>query len=34
VIDRGDPADGAGTDIGAVGAGVVDSLDLFGTFGR
>jgi hypothetical protein len=30
-IDRGDPADGAGTDIGAVGAGDADPNDLFGT---
>jgi uncharacterized protein (TIGR03382 family) len=31
LIDRGDPADGAGTDIGAVGAGVPRDDDLFGT---
>jgi hypothetical protein len=30
LIDAGDPADGAGTDIGAVGAGAADAKDLFG----
>lgn len=30
LIDAGDPADGAGTDIGAVGAGIVDVDDAFG----
>ena len=30
LIDHGDPADGAGTDIGAVGAGMPDAADLFG----
>jgi len=34
LIDSGDPADGAGTDIGAVGAGVAHAGDLFGTFGQ
>jgi hypothetical protein len=33
VIDAGDPADGAGVDIGAVGAGKGDPADLFGKFG-
>jgi len=31
LIDAGDPADGAGVDIGAVGAGAADPADLFGT---
>jgi hypothetical protein len=31
LIDAGDPADGPGTDIGAVGAGTPDAADLFGT---
>lgn len=30
VIDTGDPSDGKGVDIGAVGAGVSDTLDRFG----
>jgi hypothetical protein len=30
-VDHGDPADGTGTDIGAVGAGTGDGADLFGT---
>jgi hypothetical protein len=30
VIDKGDPADGAGNDIGAIGAGVEAADDLFG----
>jgi hypothetical protein len=30
VIDSGDPADGAGVDIGAIGAGVDDPADQFG----
>jgi hypothetical protein len=33
VIDAGDPADGAGVDIGAVGGGLNDPADLFGKFG-
>ncbi|HLF93722.1 MAG TPA: right-handed parallel beta-helix repeat-containing protein, partial [Planctomycetota bacterium] len=33
LIDAGDPADGPGVDIGAVGAGVNDPLDLFGKYG-
>lgn len=33
LIDKGDPADGAGVDIGAVGAGANDPADLFGKFG-
>jgi hypothetical protein len=33
LIDAGDPADGAGVDIGAVGAGVDEPLDQFGKFG-
>lgn len=33
LIDAGDPADGPGVDIGAVGAGTADPLDLFGTYG-
>jgi hypothetical protein len=33
LIDAGDPADGAGVDIGAVGAGTNDPADLFGKFG-
>ncbi|HXU06371.1 MAG TPA: hypothetical protein VN903_35690, partial [Polyangia bacterium] len=32
LIDTGDPADGAGNDIGAIGAGVPAADDLFGTF--
>jgi hypothetical protein len=31
LVDRGDPADGAGADIGAVGAGVPHADDRFGT---
>ena len=31
-IDGGEPAGGAGNDIGAIGAGVVNSLDRFGSF--
>jgi hypothetical protein len=31
LIDTGDPADGAGTDIGAVGAGAPNSADKFGS---
>ena len=34
LIDAGDPADGAGVDIGAVGAGANDPADLFGKFGN
>jgi hypothetical protein len=34
LIDKGDPADGAGVDIGAVGAGANDPADLFGKFGN
>src|SRR5262249_2400815 len=30
LIDAGDPADGPGNDIGAVGAGTDNALDLFG----
>jgi hypothetical protein len=30
VIDAGDPADGAGNDIGAVGAGAANAADKFG----
>ncbi len=30
LIDSGDPADGAGNDVGAVGAGTPNDLDLFG----
>jgi hypothetical protein len=33
LIDAGDPADGQGVDIGAVGAGMADPADLFGKFG-
>jgi hypothetical protein len=33
LIDSGDPAGGAGNDIGAIGSGVPNALDLFGTFG-
>jgi hypothetical protein len=33
LIDAGDPADGQGVDIGAVGAGTADPADLFGKFG-
>jgi len=33
LIDAGDPADGPGVDIGAVGAGTADPADLFGKFG-
>jgi hypothetical protein len=33
LIDAGDPADGAGVDIGAVGAGKDDPADQFGKFG-
>ena len=33
LIDAGDPADGEGVDIGAVGAGKNDPNDLFGKFG-
>jgi hypothetical protein len=33
LIDAGDPADGPGVDIGAVGAGKDDPADLFGKFG-
>lgn len=33
LIDAGDPADGPGVDIGAVGAGKNDTADLFGKFG-
>jgi hypothetical protein len=33
LIDAGDPADGQGVDIGAVGAGKDDPADLFGKFG-
>ncbi|HEX7150273.1 MAG TPA: right-handed parallel beta-helix repeat-containing protein [Thermoanaerobaculia bacterium] len=33
VIDAGDPAGGSGNDIGAIGAGSPNALDLFGTFG-
>jgi hypothetical protein len=33
LIDKGDTADGAGIDIGAVGAGANDPADLFGKFG-
>lgn len=32
LIDAGDPAGGAGNDIGAIGAGTPNALDLFGTF--
>jgi len=32
LIDHGDPADGMGNDIGAIGAGTPDPNDLFGTF--
>jgi len=31
LIDKGDPSDGVGTDIGAVGAGTPAAADLFGT---
>ena len=31
LIDKGDPMDGVGTDIGAVGAGTPAAADLFGT---
>jgi hypothetical protein len=31
LIDKGDPMDGAGNDIGAIGAGAPNALDLFGT---
>jgi len=34
VIDAGDPADGPGVDIGAVGAGMTDPNDLFGRIDR
>jgi hypothetical protein len=34
LTDRGDPADGVGTDIGAVGAGDAHPLDEFGKFGK
>ncbi len=34
LIDAGDPADGAGTDIGAIGAGIANASDQFGTFGQ
>jgi hypothetical protein len=30
VIDAGDPAGGAGNDIGAIGAGMPNAADLFG----
>jgi hypothetical protein len=33
VVNAGDPADGAGVDIGAVGAGADNQADLFGIFG-
>jgi hypothetical protein len=33
LIDAGDPADGPGVDIGAVGTGKDDTADLFGKFG-
>jgi hypothetical protein len=33
-IDAGDPAGGAGNDVGAVGAGVVNPLDRFGSFAQ
>jgi hypothetical protein len=32
-IDAGDPAGGAGNDIGAIGAGTANAADLFGDFG-
>ncbi len=32
LIDAGDPAGGTGNDIGAIGAGAPNTLDLFGTF--
>ena len=31
LIDSGDPQEGAGNDIGAIGAGTANALDLFGT---
>jgi hypothetical protein len=34
LIDSGDPADGAGVDIGAIGAGKEDKQDRFGKFGE
>ncbi|MCU1245410.1 MAG: hypothetical protein JWN02_1320, partial [Acidobacteria bacterium] len=33
LIDAGDPAGGTGNDIGAIGSGTPNALDLFGTFG-
>ena len=33
-IDAGDPAGGAGNDVGAVGAGTPNSLDKFGSFNQ
>jgi hypothetical protein len=33
LVDSGDPAGGTGNDIGAIGSGIPNSLDLFGTFG-
>jgi hypothetical protein len=30
LTDKGDPADGAGTDIGAIGSGAGDPADQFG----
>jgi hypothetical protein len=33
-VDAGDPAGGAGNDIGAIGAGVPNALDQFGAFGK
>lgn len=33
-IDAGDPAGGAGNDVGAVGAGAVNPLDRFGSFAQ
>jgi hypothetical protein len=34
LIDAGDPAGGAGNDVGAIGAGTVNALDKFGSFGQ
>lgn len=34
LIDAGDPAGGAGNDIGAIGAGAANANDLFGTFSQ
>jgi hypothetical protein len=34
LVDAGDPADGAGTEIGAIDAGTAPSADDFGGFGR